>query len=289
MYFSRILVFALVCLSSRFASAEPIAILALESSKDGLAVAPGSPIDWTIKVSVSAEDNAGLALVAVDLVQGANPATIDLPPGDPGSIDALMQNFNRPGGITNPGEGGAPSGYVGVQRGLPGALNLVQIGGAQNTFGWPGPSGLGQDVVVDAGVAQGTAQTVLSGTFIAPSVEGAYTLHLQNGLVNVLTSAEPPPTPPAYWPVERVEVEYDPGFITFSVGAAARGDLNCDGAVNAFDIDPFVLALTDPDGYTAAFPDCDITTGDVNCDGNVNAFDIDPFVACLTAGCPDCP
>ncbi len=66
--------------------------------------------------------------------------------------------------------------------------------------------------------------------------------------------------------------------------AFAPGDLNCDGAVNAFDIDPFVLALTDPAGYAAGYPACDIDLADVNGDGLVNAFDIDPFVAILTGG-----
>ncbi|MGE0481067.1 MAG: hypothetical protein AB7Q17_11405 [Phycisphaerae bacterium] len=60
------------------------------------------------------------------------------------------------------------------------------------------------------------------------------------------------------------------------------GDLNCDGLVNNFDIDPFVLALTDPASYAAAFPTCDISRADVNDDGLVNNFDIDPFVALLT-------
>jgi hypothetical protein len=63
---------------------------------------------------------------------------------------------------------------------------------------------------------------------------------------------------------------------------ALLGDLNCDGLVNAFDIDPFVLALADPDAYAASFPDCDIMNGDINQDGLVNAFDIDPFVELLT-------
>ncbi len=62
------------------------------------------------------------------------------------------------------------------------------------------------------------------------------------------------------------------------------GDLNCDGAVNAFDIDPFVLALTAPDAYAATYPDCNILNADVNGDGVVNAFDIDPFVDLLTGG-----
>ena len=67
------------------------------------------------------------------------------------------------------------------------------------------------------------------------------------------------------------------------------GDLNCDNAINAFDIDPFVLALTNPDAYGAAYPNCNILNADVNCDGAVNAFDIDPIVQCLTVGCPPCP
>ncbi len=62
------------------------------------------------------------------------------------------------------------------------------------------------------------------------------------------------------------------------------GDMNCDGLVNAFDIDPFVLALTDAAAYAAQNPDCDYMNGDMNGDGLVNAFDIDPFVARLTAG-----
>jgi hypothetical protein len=62
------------------------------------------------------------------------------------------------------------------------------------------------------------------------------------------------------------------------------GDLNCDGALNAFDIDPFVLALTDPSAYAGLYPNCDVNRADINGDGSVNAFDIDPFVLLLTGG-----
>jgi hypothetical protein len=72
----------------------------------------------------------------------------------------------------------------------------------------------------------------------------------------------------------------------FRIHLSQRGDLNCDGLVNNFDIDPFVLALTNPAGYAAAFPNCDINQGDINGDNAVNNFDIDPFVACLTQACP---
>jgi streptogramin lyase len=69
------------------------------------------------------------------------------------------------------------------------------------------------------------------------------------------------------------------------------GDMNCDGALNTFDIDPFVLALTatwpDYAEYYAQFPCCPRDLADVNCDGEVNTFDIDPFVSMLTSddGC----
>jgi hypothetical protein len=60
------------------------------------------------------------------------------------------------------------------------------------------------------------------------------------------------------------------------------GDLNCDGLTNGYDIDPFVLALTDPAGYALAFPDCVFLNADCNGDGQVNGYDIDPFVLILT-------
>jgi hypothetical protein len=61
------------------------------------------------------------------------------------------------------------------------------------------------------------------------------------------------------------------------------GDVNCDGAVNAFDIDPFVLALTAPVEFQAAYPQCSRYNADCNGDGNIDAFDIDPFVVLLTS------
>ncbi|MBL8880084.1 MAG: PQQ-dependent sugar dehydrogenase [Phycisphaerales bacterium] len=69
--------------------------------------------------------------------------------------------------------------------------------------------------------------------------------------------------------------------------APGIGDPNCDGTINNFDIDAFVLALTDPVGYAAAFPNCPLSQSDVNGDAAVNNFDIDTFVICLVNGsCP---
>ena len=71
------------------------------------------------------------------------------------------------------------------------------------------------------------------------------------------------------------------------VNVRCPGDLDCDGSVNLFDVDPFVLVLvSDPpyDEYYSQYPDCDIGLADINADGSVNLFDIDPFVELLAGG-----
>jgi hypothetical protein len=60
------------------------------------------------------------------------------------------------------------------------------------------------------------------------------------------------------------------------------GDLNCDGVVDFADINPFVLIITDPDAWQAAYPDCPLLNGDLNRNGSVGFEDINPFVALLT-------
>lgn len=56
------------------------------------------------------------------------------------------------------------------------------------------------------------------------------------------------------------------------------GDMNCDAVLNAMDIEPLILALTDPTGYARAYPDCDRDLADLNFDGSVDAFDIEAFI-----------
>jgi hypothetical protein len=60
------------------------------------------------------------------------------------------------------------------------------------------------------------------------------------------------------------------------------GDLNCDGAVNFDDINPFVLALSDPVAYQQAFPNCPFAKRDINGDGTFDFDDINGFVAVLS-------
>ena len=59
------------------------------------------------------------------------------------------------------------------------------------------------------------------------------------------------------------------------VGACEACDMNCDGAIDALDIEPFLNLL-----FGGGNP-CGTCTGDVNGDGRINASDIEPFLACL--------
>ena len=193
-----------------------------------------------------------------------------------------MVNFSRPAGITNPGEGGATTGYIGVQRGAEGQKNLIQIGGAQNTFGeaLPPGTGMGENANVVGGIGQGAnAQLVAQGQFNAPSAPGTYTFRIQNGLANVLTAVNPPPD---FSPVVQATVNLAPASISFTVSQYRLADMNCDGNVDGFDIQPFVLALTNPSGYQQQYPNCDLMLGDCNGDGGVDGFDIQAFVDVLT-------
>jgi len=61
-----------------------------------------------------------------------------------------------------------------------------------------------------------------------------------------------------------------------------KGDLNCDGSVDFGDINPFVLAISDPEGYAESFPGCDRMNADINGDGSVDFGDINPFVGLLS-------
>jgi len=61
------------------------------------------------------------------------------------------------------------------------------------------------------------------------------------------------------------------------------GDMNCDGSVGFGDINPFVLAMVNPQQYAIQYPGCPMEyVGDINGDGQFGFADINPFVALLT-------
>ncbi len=56
-----------------------------------------------------------------------------------------------------------------------------------------------------------------------------------------------------------------------------KPDMNCDGALDGFDIAPFKEAMTDPVAYQNHFPLCPIAWADVDCDGDIDELDLHAF------------
>ncbi len=183
---------------------------------NGPKVSPGTPIVWQIVAQVSDIDNAGLALISVDLVQDpTNLELIDIPIG---VRPAGMVDFDRPNGIANPDPNGPGSAYGGSQiTGATGGLNLIQIGGAQNTFGAPGET-IGLDTDVDLYIGHG-GQIIATGSFNAPgTLGGPYTFDLWDGVANTLDQLAQPPDVGECWPVHEATVDVDSnGTISFTV------------------------------------------------------------------------
>jgi hypothetical protein len=250
----------------------------LVSPQSNMAVAPGQNIDWQIEAEVSEGDNAGLALILIDLVQSfSNPQFFDMTP--PAQVPPVMQNFAAPNGFANPG-----SGYTGTLVGDIGERNLKQIGGAQNSFGQPGQS-MGQSVNVDPGIGQGSPVIVVEGSFAAPPVPGDYAIFLENAVVNTFDAINTAPTASPVSPAAPLLLDAIL-FFTVDDTIQLRADVNCDGAVDGRDVAPFAVALADPASYPAMYPECQLSQGDVNNDSLIDTNDIADFVNCLLAGCP---
>ncbi len=92
----------------------------------------------------------------------------------------------------------------------------------------------------------------------------------------------------------RVRSYHDGGYGPWSESAAVFsvvdappvlvGDLNCSGSVGFDDINAFVLRLSNPEAYDAAYPACPDGNADINANGTVGFDDINPFVALLSGG-----
>lgn len=262
------------------AAAQTVTV-SLDSPQNGQTVAAGATINWSISFTVSTGDNAGLALLVADLAQDldpntGNPASLDIPPA--GGVPGSMSNFSRPAGISNPGESDPTTGYPGVQRGASGAANLIQIGGGQNTFGAarsPG-TGVAENANVVGGVGQSGSVVLASGSFTAPSANGAYTFSLENVVANVLLAVN---TPPSFSPTTAANVVVSSGSFGFIVGGAAPcpGDTDGDNDVDLEDL----LAVLGNFGCTGG--GC---AGDADGDGDTGLPDLLLVLSNFGQTCP---
>jgi hypothetical protein len=256
------------------AAAQPMVTLTLDSPQNGQIIGAGATVDWSIIFGVSTGDNEGLALLSVDLGQDpTNPALLDIPPA--GGVPVDMANFSRPDGISNPGETDPVTGYIGVQRGSSGAMNLVQIGGGQNTFGQalPPGSGIAENANVVGGVGQDTLEVLASGTFTAPTECGTYTFSLANAVANVLVERF---DPPAFSPVTEAAVDVSGGSITFTI--SLPGDLDFDGDVDLSDLAQLLANYGTTSGAT-------YEDGDLDGDGDVDLSDLAELLAYYGQSC----
>lgn len=275
--FAATVAFCLILIPGVSLFAAGTVMVSLTSPQANTSVAPGQPIHWRMEADVSDGDNAGLALILVDLVQSvANPQTFDLVA--PTEVPSAMQKFAAPSGFANPN-----GGYTGHLDGAPGAWNVRQIGGAQNSFGQAGLS-IGQVVDVDAGVGQSSPVLIAKGSFPAPPTPGVYSVFLENIFANTFDTINTPPTASPVSPAGAFPAD---AGITFTVDDTIhlRADLNCDGAVNGLDVAPFALALLDGASYEASYPSCELSQADVNDDSQIDTNDIAAFVDCLLSGC----
>ena len=244
----------------------------------------GTHMDWAVAVAQVDPGFLGLAGVSVDLQQYPLNAPawppIELTPGTHGPE---LDNFDRPWGIANPVPGqitSCQSAYGGTFLDYygDGYKGLIQIGGAQNTFGIPGTTYLGHSQTVVGGVGlEPEGHIIASGSFVAPSVPGIYLLYLENAHANYLTT------------LGGAGVASDVASATVFVGdfvyflvVPCYLDYNRDIAVNADDLGDFITdyfadpPIPGPGGYAGPCPDNEYPYEY----GYVVAFTLDGSVQC---------
>lgn len=220
--------------------------LPLEPAQSGLRQISFSPAGWAAGID-AALDMQSVMLVSI---AGANLGG----PG-PGAV-AVLDQYGRRIAVLK----GGPNGTEINPRGIAFAEDEILISDSATEHGWliratPSDFGLNdcdQDGVPDpCQIAAGALDCNHNGI---PD-----TCDLQDG-VSVDTDFNGVPD----------ECQYVPG------------DVNCDGAVNNLDIDPFVAALRGAGIYATSYPDCSHLLADINDDGKVDNFDIDPFILLIT-------
>lgn len=151
----------------------------------------------------------------------------------------------------------------------------------------PRISGLFSDLDPSSGgtIRYSTVEETLVVTFFQVRSKGAYT---ENTFQIVMS-------PDASIEIAWLDISVDEAIVGISSGGGLNldfvptdlseripcvvvGDADCNGLVDYFDINAFLMALEGPDAYAAEYPSCDWLQADCNGDGTVDYFDIDAFV-----------
>lgn len=181
----------LLVLFAASAQASDLHVQVKSGGQSVVKVSPGATVNYSVLGELSDAANEGLAMFALDLSFTGGPL---LQADAPSS--GTMTNFAAPLGLNNPaGFGGT------VSRGV-----LRQVGGAQNTINnLLAPMPIGN---VLTGVAQpGSPATLVTGSLVAPTTVGSYTLAVGNLFANTIRQGE---TGFPFWRVEAA----NPGTVT---------------------------------------------------------------------------
>ncbi len=183
---------------------------------------------------------------------------------------SVVGNVSNVGGRVQPG--GSPGvltingGYAQV---VGGALDIELAGAAP---------GAGHDQLAVAGTATLAGELQVSFTNGFVPAPGQQFVILTAGMVTGAFSSVSVPG--------QYELTYTPTSVVLSVfSTTCLGDVNCDGAVDFFDIDPFVAKIGCPGTGPSCDAGCPWRNADTDQDGDVDFFDIDPFVSRLGSTC----
>ncbi len=162
---------------------------------------------------------------------------------------------------------------VQVPLGSAGDHGLVNINGYSTSFA----NGLGGAAALYTVTLEAIGEGTVSASFAPATSWAHFAASTPRGLKVGHTASNGDPAQ-ANYPA--------PITLTATAPSGCPGDADCSGAVDFFDIDPFVARLGCPSGGGGCDAGCPWQNSDVDGDGDVDFFDIDPFVAQLGATCP---
>ncbi len=139
-------------------------------------------------------------------------------------------------------------------------------------------SGVWYDTLTDTGTAAAAASIARMTLPLDAEGSGTFQVYQQTAT----DGGEPPQGLPE--DVITGTITIAGGVPTFTIpGGSLLGDVDGNGVINGFDVDPFVLALTSDEAtFDAAYPTGDYWAADCDENAVINGFDVDPFVAILT-------
>ncbi|MBL6758027.1 MAG: hypothetical protein ISQ11_16635 [Planctomycetes bacterium] len=176
------ILFAAATLAAPSAAQVTLDVEILSGGAPVVSVLPGQSVPFTVEAQLGGEPSQGLAMFSIDLDHDGGPLTQVAP-------SAAAAPFVSPMGVNN------PAGFGGTLR----AGDLLQVGGAMNTINNQFAAAPLGSVVT--GIALTAAEELATGTLVAPSSAGVYTLTARNLFANALDA----PAPAGFWEVKAVE------------------------------------------------------------------------------------